>query len=280
MVGKNMNNPNPLTKHFRQPAIYIKLPSNGAYNDETSLAVPETGELPVYPMTAIDEITYRTADALFNGNAVTNVIQSCIPAYIDPWQVSSSDLDTILISIRIASYGHEMEFTSKCPECKESNDFTIDLRDIMEKIQSPDYETPVTIGDVVIHFKPLTYKEQNNASTAQFQDQKMLEALPTADMPEEEKLKMLQKAFNNISMLTLTAIASISMIKAGDDVVVDKKHITEYIKNCDSKSFGKIRDKITHIKETAEIKPLHVVCNDCKHEYNTPFTLNVANFFV
>ena len=81
--------------------------------------------------------------------------------------------------------------------------------------------------------------------------------------------------------MTLNAIAdSISMIQTGDDVVVDKDHIREYIKNCDMKAFGKIREKITHIKEVAEIKPLHVVCNDCKHEYNTPFTMNVANFFV
>lgn len=276
-----MINTNPLAKHFRQPAIYIKLPSNGAHNDETSLVPTENGELPVYPMTALDEITYRTADALFNGSAVTNVIKSCIPAFVDPWQVSTADLDTILIAIRIASYGHEMEFTSKCPKCEESNDFGIDLREIMESMTTPDFSTPVTIGDVIIHFKPLSYKEQNDNNTAQFQDQKMLEALPSSDMAEEEKIKLLQQAFNNVSLLTLNAIAdSISMIQTGDDVVVDKDHIREYIKNCDMKSFSKIREKITHIKEVAEIKPLHVVCNDCKNEYNTPFTMNVANFFV
>ena len=276
-----MINTNPLAKHFRQPAIYIKLPSNGAHNDETSLLPTENGELPVYPMTALDEITYRTADALFNGSAVTNVIKSCIPAFVDPWQVSTADLDTILIAIRIASYGHEMEFTSKCPKCEESNDFGIDLREIMESMTTPDFSTPVTIGDVIIHFKPLSYKEQNDNNTAQFQDQKMLEALPGSDMAEEEKIKLLQQAFNNVSLLTLNAIAdSISMIQTGDDVVVDKDHIREYIKNCDMKAFSKIREKITHIKEVAEIKPLHVVCNDCKHEYNTPFTMNVANFFV
>jgi hypothetical protein len=245
------------------------------------LVPTENGELPVYPMTALDEITYRTADALFNGSAVTNVIKSCIPAFVDPWQVSTADLDTILIAIRIASYGHEMEFTSKCPKCEESNDFGIDLREIMESMTTPDFSTPVTIGDVIIHFKPLSYKEQNDNNTAQFQDQKMLEALPSSDMAEEEKIKLLQQAFNNVSLLTLNAIAdSISMIKTGDDVVVDKDHIREYIKNCDMKAFGKIREKITHIKEVAEIKPLHVVCNDCKNEYNTPFTMNVANFFV
>ena len=38
--------------------------------------------------------------------------------------------------------------------------------------------------------------------------------------------------------------------------------------------------QIEEIKKAAEIDPLHITCNDCKHEYNTPFTMNVVNFFV
>jgi len=282
MVGKNMieNNANPLAKHFRQPTIYIKLPSGGAWNAEETLKDTENGELPVYPMTALDEIAYRTADALFNGSAVADVIKSCMPNILDPWQISTSDLDTILVAIRIASYGHEMDFTSKCPKCEESNDFSIDLREIMDKIKMPDFSEPVAIGDITVYFKPLTYKDQNENNTAQFQDQKMLEALPTSDMPEEEKIAALQQAFNNISLLTLNAIAdSISMMKTGDDVVVDKDHIKEYLQNCNNKSFDKIRKKIEKVKLEGEMSPLQIVCNDCKHEYTTPFTLNVANFF-
>ena len=71
----------------------------------------------------------------------------------------------------MASYGHEMEFTSTCPKCEEISDFGIDLRTILESISVPDYSTPVVNGDVSIHFKPLTYKEQNDNSLVQFQDQ-------------------------------------------------------------------------------------------------------------
>ena len=39
-----------------------------------SIDMPENGELPVYPMTAIDEITVRTPDALFNGTAIAELI--------------------------------------------------------------------------------------------------------------------------------------------------------------------------------------------------------------
>ena len=70
---------NPLKQFFRQPAIYVRLPSQGKFYPPGVLEMPATGELPVYPMTAIDEITYRTPDALFNGQATVNVLQSCVP---------------------------------------------------------------------------------------------------------------------------------------------------------------------------------------------------------
>ena len=55
--------------------------------------MPENRELPVYPMTAIDEITYRTPDALFNGQAVVNVIHSCVPNIKNAWEIPGTDLD-------------------------------------------------------------------------------------------------------------------------------------------------------------------------------------------
>ena len=69
-----MNN-NPLRQYFRRPAVYISLPSKGEGYSVDELELPETTELPVYPMTAIDEITARTPDALFNGTAVVELIK-------------------------------------------------------------------------------------------------------------------------------------------------------------------------------------------------------------
>ena len=78
---------NPLRQYFRQPAIYVRLPSAGQFYPPGALTIPANGEIPVLPMTAIDEITYRTPDALFNGSAVVSVIQSCVPSIKDAWQM-------------------------------------------------------------------------------------------------------------------------------------------------------------------------------------------------
>jgi hypothetical protein len=128
---------NPLSQYFRQPSIYVKLPSKGEYYTPGSISMSANGELPVLPMTAIDEITYRTPDALYNGQATVNVIQSCVPAVKDAWAVPAVDLDTLLIGIRIASYGHDMDFATRCPACGNESEHTIDLRSVLDHIRAP-----------------------------------------------------------------------------------------------------------------------------------------------
>ena len=160
---------NPLTQYFRQPAIYVKLPSDGKYYHESALNMPENRELPVYPMTAIDEITYRTPDALFNGNAVTNVIKSCIPSIQDPWAIPAIDVDTILVAIRIASYGHTMEISTTCPHCQNEGDYGLDLRSVLERMKEPDYSAPIIDGDLTIFFKPMTFVQNRTHQIINFQ---------------------------------------------------------------------------------------------------------------
>ena len=109
---------NPLRQFFRQPAVYIKLPSDGQFWPDKAISMTDNRELPVLPMTAIDEITYRTPDALFNGQAVISVIQSCIPAIKNAWDMPGMDTNAVLVAIRIASYGHAMRISSTCPFCK------------------------------------------------------------------------------------------------------------------------------------------------------------------
>ena len=38
---------NPLAGHFRQPKLYMKLPSGGKFNSKEDLDIPETGEIAV-----------------------------------------------------------------------------------------------------------------------------------------------------------------------------------------------------------------------------------------
>ena len=271
---------NPLRKYFRQPAIYIKLPSNGNFYEPGTLDMPPNRELPVFPMTAMDEITYRTADALFNGTAIVSVIQSCVPNIRDAWKIPATDIDAILIAIRIASFGHEMDFESDCPYCQHENSFGLDLRLVMEQIQVGNYSESIKQGDIEIFLKPLTYDQINANSLAQYEDQKLIEMLPTADLSEEEKMRRINEAFLKLSRMTIDAIAhSIGLVRAGNENVVETEFIREFMNNCDRDLFNRVRDRIIELRDAAELKPLKIQCQGCQKEYETPFTLNVTNFF-
>ena len=272
---------NPLTEFFRSPSIYLRLPSNGDFYPEGSLDMPKNNELPVYPMTAIDEITYRTPDALYNGSAVINVIESCVPSIKDAWSIPGIDIDAILAAIRIASYGHEMEISTTCPKCEESVSYGIDMRNILEQMQTVDYDTSVSVGDLEIFFKPLNYKQINDSNVVQFEEQKLINVIEDADMSEEDKLSRLSEAFNTMTKLTIDSIAqSINYIKTPETLVDNNEHINEFLNNCERSVYTKIRDRILDIKKQTELKPLNIKCNECEHEYEQPFTLDMSNFFV
>jgi hypothetical protein len=132
-MSDSINN-NPLSSHFRQPAIYLKLPSGGKFYPQDTLDMSLTGEIPIFPMTIKDEILLKTPDALMNGEGMRDMIASCCPNIKDPWSIPLIDLDTILIAIRLASYGSGMDMNSECPHCKESNEHTVDLRVVLDNL--------------------------------------------------------------------------------------------------------------------------------------------------
>ena len=157
---------NPLTQYFRQPAIHIRLPSQGKFYPQGTLAMPPNGELPVLPMTSVDEITYRTPDALFNGSATVSVIKSCVPAIRDPWSMPSTDMDAVLVSIRIASYGHGMDISTTCPACETVDDVTVDLRRVNDSLSVGNYEEKLQIGDLEFYFRPITFKNSKSQQSS------------------------------------------------------------------------------------------------------------------
>jgi hypothetical protein len=270
---------NPLKQYFRRPAIYLTLPSKGKDYPIGVIDFPENGELPVYPMTAIDEITAKTPDALFNGNAVADLIRSCVPNIKDPWKVSSTDLDSILLAIKAASGTSNLEIDSSCPNCKEQATYTINLVAILSTLTSPDYSTTLDVGELKIKFGPLTYNEMNEAGLAQFEVQKMFTSVD--QLPEEKaRIEKTKDALLAVTEVTMNLIAKTIQYIETDSIRVDNiEHIIEFLKNCDKNVYISIRDYHAKLKSSTEIKPLEIKCSNCEHEYKQPFTLNVSDFF-
>jgi len=271
---------NPLQRFFRQPAIYLRLPGRAQDWPPGSIDIPASGEIPVYPMTAIDEITYRTPDALFNGEAVVSVIHSCVPCIRDAWSIPSTDLDSILVAIRIASYGHDMDIGTRCPSCESENTFGLDLRTVIDKLECGDYDASMTQGDLTFYFRPLNYREMTANSQAQFEQQKTLQMLQQTEIAEEVKVERLNSMMKHLVEVTVKALAeSITEIRAQGAIVTELAHIEEFLKNCDRTVFTAVRDRVLSLREASELKPLKIRCPDCQHQYEQTFTLDMSRFF-
>ena len=271
---------NPLKQYFRRPAIYIKLPSGGINYPQGVIDIPETGELPVYPMTAIDEITSKTPDGLFNGSAVAEIISSCIPNIKDPWQLTSVDLDAVLIAIRSAANGSELEIETVCPACTEDAKYGLNLVGLLSTIKSGDYETELAVNDLLIKFRPLTFKEMNVVSVSQFEMQRQFIQLNALE-DNDEKNKRSKEVLKSITDATMQALSKcIVYIKTPTVFVDEGEYIFDFIQNCDKTMYEQIRDHNALLKQQSESKPLKVKCIHCNHEYEQPFTMNISDFFV
>jgi hypothetical protein len=283
-MGQKMTtnaNENPLQKYFRQPAIYIKLPSNGRWWKDSAIDLPVNSELPVYPMTSRDEIVLKTPDALMNGSGVAEVMQSCVPNIKNPWEMPSVDMDAVLIAVRIASYGHNMDFDSTCPHCSHENRHTKDLRDSLAAIQMPDYDTPVEVDHLTIKLKPTRYQESNRSKQINFEEQKMLQALENANLDEAVKATEIansMKKLINIGFEVLTA-ATESITINQTTKVTNPEHILEFYENSQTSIVKAVQDKLAEFNKIAGLPPVAVVCEDCEKSYQVPIEFDYANFF-
>jgi hypothetical protein len=270
---------NPLRQYFRRPAIYLKLPSGGVGYKPGVIDLPETGDLPVYPMTAIDEITARTPDALFNGTAMAELIKSCIPDIKDPWAVSSTDFDAILVGIKAATNGNSMDITTICPECKEVADYGVNLVGLLTGLKAADYNEVIQINELEVKFRPLTYREMNQAALGQFDAQRTFQSIEyEEDM--EVRNKKTQEAVRTITELTMKILAqAIEYIKTPTVVVTEYDYLLDFLTHCDKNMYVTLRDHNTKLRESTQIKPLKLKCIHCQHEYEQIFTLNTSDFF-
>jgi len=279
--------PNPLEKYFRQPKIYISLPSKGTYWPAGSIEMTENGELPVFAMTAKDEMRFKTPDALMNGQATVDVIQSCIPSIKNAWLTPILDLDTILIAMRIATYGEKLEITSKVPVIEEDKAFELDMRTLLDKFMNVTYNNVLTHGELQITIRPMTYKQFTKTALKSFEEQRIFATINNEALDEPQKLEIFNKSFASLTSLTIDTIkTSIQQIQVGGQIVTDANQISEFIDKADKDFYTAITKHIEQEKKKFETEPMRVEATAEELErgvpetYEIPIAFDQSNFFV
>lgn len=271
---------NPLANWYRQPKIYVRLPSKGKFYAAGSLDISANEEYAVYSMTAKDELMFKTPDALLSGQSTVEVIKSCMPAILDPWQMPSIDLDFCLIAIRIATYGDSMEVGSSCPYCDNKNEYDIDLSAWLQIFNNFHFQDVIAMDPLTIHIRPYNYRESTKTSIKTIEQQKIFTIINDEKINDEEKMERFGKSFVRLTELTVDIIADcITKIETPDGTETDKRQIKEFINNTSKEVFEVISGHLQQMKASIELKAKDVKCGGCEKEYNLPVTMDQANFF-
>ena len=251
-----MENQSVLSKYKRQPKIYIRLPSGGHFYPENPMEKTGSGELPIYSMTARDELMIKTPDALMSGEATVEVIKSCCPLIDDPWTMPSIDLDAILIAIRIATYGEKMEMN--VPIRYYENDqvklggetIEIDLRELLDKMQGKSWDSVFEYNELKFYVKPLTYKQTTDFFMGTFENQRLAQVMQDKNVDDDQKLKAFRESFKKLSKMTLDMIcAHVVEIETPEGKESNADAIREFFNSTDKATFESVQKNLENMKQ-------------------------------
>ena len=275
-------NTNPLADFYRNPKLYVSLPSGIGHYSEDIIEKTEVDELPVYPMTAKDDILTKNPDALLNGDAVIKLVKSCVPAVKNPAELLAPDMEVLLIAIRQASSdGNTMEVNRQCPECNESNSFDLDLSVALAESQNIEPFKTITLSnglDVVI--TPTNYLHTIQSAKAVIEQNRQFRTIQAEN--SDEQLKALGDALEKLSNMNYEVIVkSIQSISIpGGDTVSDVEHISEFLNNVEKEIGMELNDHVSEINNGGIQKEIEMQCGECSHVYITPINYDPVGFFL
>lgn len=278
---------NPLAGLMRQPKLSIKLPSQGRFWPAGSINTATDGEYKVYSMTAKDELLLKNPATQTGGQSLVDVIQSCIPDIKNAWNTPGIDLDTILIAIRVATYGPTM----LVPITVEGVDheYEVNLLDILDNIiENAEWDEQLALDNgMIVFINPISYKDVSKAGQENAETQKIMNIVNDEKMDDEKKVELFRESFVKLTDITLSVVfGSIKKIVTDDNVVVDNpKFIQEFMDNADRDVFTKIRMKINELTLKNSIKPIKVESTPAMREggapdiIDLPIEFTAENFF-
>jgi hypothetical protein len=269
---------NPLQQFFRQPKIYIKLPSQGVYCQPGTIQ-GDVNNMSVYSLTGMDEIILKTPDALLSGESSVRVIESCVPGIKNAWDMSILDSQVIFTAMRIATFGNEMTVTNTCGKCQEENEYDLDLTRIIEHFSNVQYDSKIVLKDLVIKLQPLTYRQSTDFNLRNFRlQQKIRQAETIEDQTEQQS--MINALFEELSVIQNELYkACVESVEANNKVVTERVFINEWMDNCDKEIFDNIKKHIEQGREKWKSPTYPVKCTNCQNETNLFVDLDQSNFF-
>lgn len=276
---------NPLTKYYRVPGLNVHLPTKGAYMPANYIEFDMDGTIPIFPMRAEDEYLLKNADSLLSGHALQKLLESCVPAIKKTSLVSAPDLDVLLLAIRAATFGEEMEVQAKCPKCGHDNAFNCNLPAVLGTLRELPPENPVRLSnDLVACVRPYNFQNATQLNLVTYQETRKVQAVELSmDATEDDKVAQMNASMDIISKLQSAILGScVIKIITPDGEVTNPLHIAEFMRNIRSTWVTAISKKLSELNENYGIdKTVKAVCQKtgCGEEWTTNIEFDPSSFF-
>lgn len=257
---------NPLMQRIQMPGETFTLPSGGIFytNGELDSSV-KNAEVRVHPMTAIDEITIKTPDMLFSGDAVREVFARCIPQIKDPDKLLAKDVDYLLVCLRKVSYGDEMQIEHK-HDCENAAEHTYELNvnDFINKAKKLD---PTTVTEVFSTTMP--NGQQVFIQPIRYHD--FIDIMQNTNLEDETSI--------NVEKVRDMLINSMLNVIVKVDEISDRDMIREWLAGIPPSYIKKINEQFTNTFDWGPEFNTTVKCKDCGADMQIYTPMNPLSFF-
>lgn len=295
-----------LERKNKMPPETFRMPSMGKlYRNGEIDANVTNGEVIIYPMTTVDEITMRSPDMIFQGTAVEKVFLRCIPEIHKPMDMLANDVDYLLVCLRMITYGDNLEIYWECPVCKAEKE---KLK--AEKVEGSDEEVEVrqtrfdNKEDARKEALRMTEDQVNVRPTYTLKLSEILKKTKTISEIDEEKffvkvssgetIKLRPSTFGELLRTYQTKREDIDdpdelanfifdtllCVIENVDGHTDRNNIREWLASCTAPVLAEI-EKHIHIANDWGMTYEHtVVCKKCNFTKDIEVPLNPIHFFI
>lgn len=302
----------------RQTALTTKLPFGKHWYKNNQINFGLNDEISILPMTHKDEMLIHNPDALLTNNAIADIIKSCVPNINTVEKIYMPDVEALLVAIKIASSGNDIEVSVPCPNCLkifnetkeedrkllitekkisiEPQTFIFDARTCLEtmNIKNNEYKLELPNG-VILYLQPITLEDNANYELLRFKLKSTLNQLIRNQIKNKNEFALdadmwqAQRDIDENFRLTLLELddvatkciaSSINYLTFKDEVIDDKNTIEQFLLNIPANYFSDIQQLVNKINESALNKTYQCQCRYCKHEWEeNNIEFNYSNFF-
>jgi hypothetical protein len=276
---------NPLKKFTRLPKVYVKLPSKHKFYPENFLEISVNGEVGVCALSAKDQILLKTPDAMLNGEALREVITSCVPSLHDAIQLVEPDINTLMVAIKIATNGASMDLTLTCPACQTEGDYQVNLQQLLDQQTFLEDPTTIEMSDgLLIELRPFTFEQRHLQILNELERSQALRIVENDDsLSDNDRLVKISKQISTMIDRTFALVSKSVVgitVMSTQEIVTRREWIDEYLQGLTKIQADAIMDKIRELNDIGINSDYKFQCHNCMHEWNQHLDMDPTSFFV